>query len=64
MSAEITHGDLLPCPCGEGLPDVTHLFDDALYVITCTCGAECVAWSEMQAVAEWNFGVRALEASA
>lgn len=64
MMEDINHSDLSDCPCGAGKPDVTQLFQDALYVITCTCGAECAAWSEAQAVAEWNDGVRAYEAAA
>jgi hypothetical protein len=63
-SNDITHGDLLDCPCGAGKPDVTNLFDDALFFVTCTCGSECADWSETEAVAAWNAGVRAYEVAA
>jgi hypothetical protein len=58
MNAEITHGDLLPCLCGAGKPDVTELLGFLKVMISCDNCCEYVHdKDEGKAVSSWNFQI-------
>lgn len=59
MSLEITHGDLLKCPCGCGVPDVLCFPTGPFYVVFCEyCDLRFESDFETDAVQAWNRSVR------
>jgi hypothetical protein len=57
---EITHGHLLPCPCGAGRPDETWRGnkDSAAFDVSCDCGRAVTDSTEAGAALKWNALVR------
>lgn len=65
MSLEITHGDLLECPCGCGVPDVLFLPFVPAYAVGCAaCDVSFGRDSEDDAVQAWNGFVKCAVARA
>lgn len=57
---ELTHGHLLPCPCGAGRPDATwhgNGLHEAHHV-QCSCGRGVTDSTEDGAALKWNALVR------
>lgn len=57
---EITHGHLLPCPCGAGRPDQTLAqgVHGPVHQVECGCGRFAVDLTEDGAALRWNALVR------
>lgn len=59
---EITHGHLMPCPCGAGRPDAVQIMQLAggvLHMVGCgSCGRKVEDESEGGAAIRWNAMVR------
>lgn len=59
---ELTHGHLLPCPCGAGRPDMTWHGNGLCeaHHVQCTCGNGVTDSTEDAAALRWNALVRGL----
>lgn len=57
---ELTHGHLLPCPCGAGRPDATWRGDGVrqAHHVQCPCGNGVTDGTEDGAAVKWNALVR------
>lgn len=57
---ELTHGHLLPCPCGQGRPDAGWFGSgsQAVHHVQCPCGNGVTADTEDGATLKWNELVR------
>ena len=57
---EITHGHLLPCPCGAGVPDLTWMRGSygPLHEARCPCGNSILDGTADGAALRWNALVR------
>ena len=60
VGLEITHGHLLPCPCGAGQPDMTMTAADIeTHHVSCPCGNAVKDGTEHGAAIKWNALMRA-----
>jgi hypothetical protein len=57
---DLTHGHLLPCPCGAGYPDVTWHGNGQheAHHVQCSCGKGVTDTTEDGAALKWNALVR------
>lgn len=65
-SVDMTHGHLLPCPCGAGRPCETQAGNGRIdqHFVQCTCGQGVTGITADAAALRWNALVRAAEGRA